>query len=591
MFDGLYFDRNKKLSKGIVDFYSYKFFYFKRVLDLGCGYGDFGGVLYRLGSDVTGVDARQEHLKIVSKKYTGIKTIQANLDVNWPFQNHKFDLILDLGLLCHLADYEKHLRSVCASTTHLVLETSVCDSEDPQKSLIIDEDKATYDLSYNGKGCRPSAAAIERVLRENGMNFKRMDNGKFNNGEHVYDWYPKNDNSNSPNKRRLWFAVKDNSPIQFANPTSEIACPPVIIGPSATQSYLMPLQNSGMPATLTPKLPMSPRMEAEAKSRAVALSSSYNWREPSPIRTQQSALSINEQVRKDSRESSVIEVDLFAADNISQMSMVISPNTHSSRMWYKKISPFLPNLKLSKNIINMPDFGKVDKIPDVIMCSLDNLQPYSRLWIDEWIGPALTEEHLQVIRKSNVIITPSLLNAQEIWKHIPHAGIIRGPKPWPILEVDAAEGNYFLYLEKSAYLTELLFEAWDISFGNLVVVGSSIKVPAFATYFSDTQSYTQLFKLIKGARAIIDLSDNIYYASGINKLANAINIPVITNNHIRLDYNTTYLNIDKKVSIYPTAETIKNGISKFLTKSQSKYQASGTYNQTIMEDIKRIVGC
>src|SRR5271170_133102 len=103
MFDGKYFDWNQKRIKSIVDFYGYKFFYFKRILDLGCGYGDLGGVLYRLGSDVTGVDARQEHLKIVNKKYTGIKTVQANLDANWPFHGQRFDLILDLGLMCHLS--------------------------------------------------------------------------------------------------------------------------------------------------------------------------------------------------------------------------------------------------------------------------------------------------------------------------------------------------------------------------------------------------------------------------------------------------------------------------------------------------------
>src|ERR1700678_2913762 len=139
MFDSSYHARNAALSKGIVEFYSYKFFYFKKLLDLGSGHGDIAGVLYRLGADTTCVDARQDHLKIVKKKYTGVKTVQANLDANWPFYGQKFDLILDLGLLCHLSGYEDHLKTVCASTTHLILETAVCDSDDPQKCLEIDE--------------------------------------------------------------------------------------------------------------------------------------------------------------------------------------------------------------------------------------------------------------------------------------------------------------------------------------------------------------------------------------------------------------------------------------------------------------------
>ena len=89
MFDGKYFEWNQKRIKGIVDFYGYKFFYMKKVLELGCGYADMGGVLYRLGSDMTAVDARQEHLKIVSKKFPGIKVVRADLDGQWPFFGQK----------------------------------------------------------------------------------------------------------------------------------------------------------------------------------------------------------------------------------------------------------------------------------------------------------------------------------------------------------------------------------------------------------------------------------------------------------------------------------------------------------------------
>src|SRR5271166_6459072 len=116
IFSGPYHEWNQKRIKGIVDFYGHKFFYMKKVLELGCGYADMGGTLYRLGAAVTGVDARPEHLKIVSKKFSGIKTIHASLDGQWPFSGQKFDLVLDLGLMCHLSDFERHLRDVCAST-------------------------------------------------------------------------------------------------------------------------------------------------------------------------------------------------------------------------------------------------------------------------------------------------------------------------------------------------------------------------------------------------------------------------------------------------------------------------------------------
>lgn len=242
MFNGKYFDWNQKRVKEIVNYFGHKFMYQKRVLDLGCGYGDIGGVLYRLGSEVVAVDARQDHLKMVSKKFPGIRIVKADLDREWPFQGQMFDLILDIGLLCHLSNYENHLKIVCGSTQHLVLETAVCDSNDPNKSLPNPENKGVYDLSINGMGCRPSTTAIERVLQECGMTFKRIDNSKFNSGNIVYDWQSKNDNSTSLEKRRIWFCVKEGH-VHVPPPP-----PPIIpVHPNNTKFIQNSYLKAGMP--------------------------------------------------------------------------------------------------------------------------------------------------------------------------------------------------------------------------------------------------------------------------------------------------------------------------------------------------------
>ena len=54
--------------------------FYKRILDLGCGHADISGVFYRLGADITVVDARQDHLKIAQKKFPGIKAVKMDLD-------------------------------------------------------------------------------------------------------------------------------------------------------------------------------------------------------------------------------------------------------------------------------------------------------------------------------------------------------------------------------------------------------------------------------------------------------------------------------------------------------------------------------
>lgn len=226
MFAGHYLDWNRKRIKSIIDFYTQKFFYRKTVLDLGAGYGDLGAVFERLGSEITAVDVRPEHLKIINKKFPNIRTVNADLDKNWPFAHKKFDLTLDLGLMCHVKDFESHLRNVCSSTSHLVLETYVVDStSDPDKIIQVNENRNIYDLSYNGPVKIPTSATIERILTECGMNFKRFDDASLNSGTYVYDWSESDTGTADKNKRRLWFVVRNDSPIQFKDPQNKILKP------------------------------------------------------------------------------------------------------------------------------------------------------------------------------------------------------------------------------------------------------------------------------------------------------------------------------------------------------------------------------
>jgi SAM-dependent methyltransferase len=204
VFDNFYHERNSKLSKFITDFMGIQKLYMKPVLDLGCGYAGISAELHKLGADITAVDARQEHLQAVVKKFKNIKVVRANLEEEWPFKGKKFALVLDLGLICHLADFKKHLIEVCACTDNLFLETAVCDDEG-DKCFSLKEFKNNYDKSFSGEACRPSAAAIEKVLIERGMKFKRIDDRRFNNGQFVYDWAVKNTGDTSIYNRRLWF--------------------------------------------------------------------------------------------------------------------------------------------------------------------------------------------------------------------------------------------------------------------------------------------------------------------------------------------------------------------------------------------------
>ena len=221
MFNGSYSERTQKKIKAIIDHYGHKFFVHKKLLDLGCGHGDIGGVFHRLGSEVTAVDARQDHLKVVSKKYAGVKTVRADLDGAWLFFGKSFDLILDLGLICHLSNLENHLKVVCASTTYLVLETAVADSSDPNY-VHIGQGSMDADASYNGVSCQASAAYIERILKDCGMTFKRMDSNKLNCGTYIYDWRSTDNNQYNIQHRRLWFCVNESNQTKNTNSSTPL---------------------------------------------------------------------------------------------------------------------------------------------------------------------------------------------------------------------------------------------------------------------------------------------------------------------------------------------------------------------------------
>lgn len=254
MFTRSQLEWGRKKIKAIVDHYGHPFFVHKKILDLGCGHGDIGGVLHRLGGEVTVVDARQEHLKIASKKYAGVKTIRVDLDGPWPFYGKTFDLTIDVGLLCHLKDFETHLKAVCTCSSFLVLETAVLDYNDPDK-IIVKTDNKTHEGSFNGFNSRISVANIEKVLKKYGMSFKRVDNAKLNAGGYVYDWAPSNNNSYDNYKRRLWFCINETVGTRSINnaPTNS-ASPPKIFTPPPIDSRALAVRQP-IVATSSPKPP------------------------------------------------------------------------------------------------------------------------------------------------------------------------------------------------------------------------------------------------------------------------------------------------------------------------------------------------
>lgn len=223
-----YDDWNHKRAKTIIDYYGYTFFHNKKILDLGAGHGSIAASLVRLGADVLCIDARQENLNYIQHKYPFIKTMLADIDHDFLPLYNKFDMVLSLDVLCHIKNFDKHIKEICGFAEHIILETEVLDSPDPKIKVPIYEEKSIHDLSFHGEGSIVSASNIQSILSELGASYKRIDDNKLNSGQYKYDW-KENGEGRKFGNRRFWFIRRDRHFAQMLEVNAQIAPPPPTI--------------------------------------------------------------------------------------------------------------------------------------------------------------------------------------------------------------------------------------------------------------------------------------------------------------------------------------------------------------------------
>lgn len=204
-FGGHYRDWRSRRVSAIVEHFGAAWFRGREVLELGCGYGDIGMAFAQLGALVTFSDGREEHLDQIREWYPSLppdRLVRYDAETPWPFTK-RFDLILHLGLLYHVDHWEGALTGAFAKADHVVLETEVCDSDDP--TLVVKTVETGYDQALGGRGSRPSAACIEQHLTKLGAQFERLADGRCNANIHRYDWPVTNSGGWEHGLRRFWF--------------------------------------------------------------------------------------------------------------------------------------------------------------------------------------------------------------------------------------------------------------------------------------------------------------------------------------------------------------------------------------------------
>ena len=187
----------------------------KRILELGAGIGDIGSVLASLGAEVVGLEGRLANCNTANLRFrnlSGYQVLQWDLEKDFS-EFGRFDLVINFGLVEVIERFVDLLDCCIRVSDHIVLETMVCDSLDPDRVFCIDMAGDEYDdWPLAGRSPRPSPAFIERFFQQMGYAIHRHFDADLNDPPHIYDWEHENNNRIGDGLRRFWHFEKGSEP-------------------------------------------------------------------------------------------------------------------------------------------------------------------------------------------------------------------------------------------------------------------------------------------------------------------------------------------------------------------------------------------
>lgn len=212
----------------ILNIFGRDWFAGRSILELGAAHGDIGSQLVDLGGTVTFCDARDEHLQSIRERYAGLnhsvttQVVDQNFDYNL---GQQYDLVLHLGTLYHVENWQNDLRCALEHSNTMILESRVA----PDCNAVTGARGAVENAEYGLFNCRRpvfTQEQVEQELTQLGCKFLRLDTADLNTDwswdlapgvltRHVYDWtyktanlYAMIEHANQVHYRRMWLVNK-----------------------------------------------------------------------------------------------------------------------------------------------------------------------------------------------------------------------------------------------------------------------------------------------------------------------------------------------------------------------------------------------
>jgi 2-polyprenyl-3-methyl-5-hydroxy-6-metoxy-1,4-benzoquinol methylase len=128
-----------------------------RVLELGSGPGDHTGFYVDRRCTVVSVDAREECLDALARRFPGVRTVRCDLNEPGPLRElGSFDIVHCFGILYHLENPEALLQYMGEACTGFAIVETCVNAARTSAVEPVDEIRDDFTQALDGRACRPA---------------------------------------------------------------------------------------------------------------------------------------------------------------------------------------------------------------------------------------------------------------------------------------------------------------------------------------------------------------------------------------------------------------------------------------------------
>lgn len=137
-------------------------------IDVACGVGYYSKVLDSLGFAVLGVDARKENVEEARRRYPELRFEIFDAEDSHLSKLGTFDLVFCFGLLYHLENPFRTIRSLSAMSSNTVMVEGICYPSWEPVMVLMDEYESV-DQGLNRVAFYPSEICLVKMLLRGGF--------------------------------------------------------------------------------------------------------------------------------------------------------------------------------------------------------------------------------------------------------------------------------------------------------------------------------------------------------------------------------------------------------------------------------------